>query len=147
MFGLSQIRLYAYAAIALAIAGLLAHDHWMSRRYRAASADRAQLTATLAAERKANIAEVAHVQEDATTIKFRANDPLHGGLCVKPNLQAAATKQVNGGPGAAPADIQPMPAGDPEASGPGNPDVRHLLDVLAGRADEVSARLREWQGR
>lgn len=45
------IRLYAYAAIALALGGLVAHDHWMSRRYKAAHAESAQLTATLIQER------------------------------------------------------------------------------------------------
>jgi hypothetical protein len=45
------IRLYAYAAIAAAIGLLLWHDHWISRKYKAAHAEASQLTATLTAER------------------------------------------------------------------------------------------------
>ena len=52
MFGLSPIRLYAYAAIALALAGLLAHDHWMSRRYKAANAQLRTAEVTLITERE-----------------------------------------------------------------------------------------------
>src|SRR5689334_9490903 len=73
-----------------------------------------QLTTTLAQVRKANIAEVAHAQENTATVQFRANDPLHGGLCVKPRLQAAAAKPIDGGTRAGSADIQPVPQGDPE---------------------------------
>ncbi len=106
-----------------------------------------ELTTTLAQVRKANIAEVAHAKENTTTTQLRASDPLHGGLCDKPRLQAAAAKPVDGGTSPAAADIQPVSPGDPPPGRPGDADVRHLLDVLAGRADLLSAQLREWQER
>jgi hypothetical protein len=45
------IRLYAYAAVALAIVGLFIHDRWMTKRYEHQKSVTATLTATLAAER------------------------------------------------------------------------------------------------
>jgi hypothetical protein len=46
------IRLYAYAAIAAAIGLLLWHDHWISRKYKAAHAEVVQVKATLIAEQE-----------------------------------------------------------------------------------------------
>jgi hypothetical protein len=48
-----QVKAIAAAIILAAIGGLLAHDHWLSRKYKAEKAISAQLSANLTAERAA----------------------------------------------------------------------------------------------
>lgn len=101
---------------------------------------------------RAERAEAAHAQETVDNDRYRADNPLHGGLCQPHSGEShlsdtAATHSSNAGASTGSAIIQSMPSGDPETVGPSGPDVRHLLDVLAGRADEVSATLREFQAR
>ena len=51
------LRIWAYLAIAASLAGILAHDHYMTRRAQARAAEVRSLTATLSQER-ANAAQV-----------------------------------------------------------------------------------------
>lgn len=95
----------------------------------------------------------ANAQELAELRAYRADNPLHGGLCkpAKNNRSAvsspAATVTVNAGASTGTADVQPVPAGDTEPGGQSDTDIRGMLDALAARADQVSGQLREWQAR
>lgn len=87
-------------------------------------------------------AEKARAKEHSDLDLYRRQHPLHGGLCInegRGNLsEAAGLVGGNGTTSAAAGDILEVPAGDIRAGGPPDPDVRHLFDVLAGRADMVS---------
>jgi hypothetical protein len=101
----------------------------------------------------ADAAEKARAQEASELDRYRLEHPLHGGLCQPRKLPAAAGAEAPGANGrdatasASAGDLQPLSPGDPGAGGSGEPDVRHLLDVLAGRADLLSAGLREYKAR
>lgn len=120
----------------------------IDRLTRAAEKETARLQGVADAAEKAR-----HDEHDALTA-YRLAQPLHGSLC-QPSpdhgrryLPDASTAHRGNEAASAPAaDLQPVPARDPEPSGSRDADVRHLLDVLAGRADEVSATLREFQAR
>lgn len=102
----------------------------------------------------ADAAEKTRDEEHEQLVTFRQSDPLHGGLCKPaadtggrrvPETASAHAEHVDTGTSAR--NVQPVPARDPEVSGRRDADVRHMLDVLAGRADEVSSTLREFQTR
>jgi hypothetical protein len=102
---------------------------------------------------RADAAEKAREQEQADLDEYRRTHALHGGLCRARNVSgtagAEAARAHGGDEGASTAagDLQSVPAGDLRARGSGEPDVRHLFDVLAGKADLLSAPLREYQAR
>lgn len=158
-------RKWIVEAIALAaIMGLVAWWHHATFeagiKHQKAEDDEATASLVHAAEvqtdfykARAERAEGAHAQETIDNDRYRAANPLHGGLC-QPAYgwqghlpDVTATHAGNAGASPGPAAIQPVPAGDTESGGRANPDIRHLLDLLAGRADEVSATLREFQAR
>jgi hypothetical protein len=64
-------------------------------------------------------------------------------LCLAPNSGAVPQAAASAGssPSAAPAatDVQPLPARDSGVRPGAGPDISGLLDLLASRADEVSA--------
>jgi hypothetical protein len=102
----------------------------------------------------ADAAEKTRDEEHNELVAFRQSDPLHGGLCKPPAdtggrrvSQTPGAHAEHADAGTAARTVQPVPARNPEPSGQRDPDVRHLLDVLAGRADEVSSTLREFQTR
>lgn len=96
---------------------------------------------------RADAAHETQEKEHAENLDYQRTHPLHGGLCLRPGLgslpKAPEDSGVNGGP--APGNLQPVSAGDSGPGGQSDPDVRHLLDVLDGKADEVSSILRECQ--
>lgn len=102
---------------------------------------------------RADAAEKAREQEQADLDEYRRTHPLHGGLCGARNVsgtagaEAATAHGGDEGAGTATGDLQSMPSRDPRARGSGEPDVRHLLDVLELHADETSAALRGYQAR
>ena len=69
MLGLSNIRLIAYGVIALALASLVAHDHWMSRQYKAQKVETAAVTAELVTERKNRAIEQADRKQADEIVK------------------------------------------------------------------------------
>jgi hypothetical protein len=99
----------------------------------------------------ADTANENYQQESQQLDAYRAAQPVHGRLCVDKSgggVPAAAGAHHGDGeasPGAA--TVQPVSAGDPAFGGRGYSDIRHLLDLLAGRGDQVSATLREYQTR
>lgn len=99
----------------------------------------------------ADAAHKAQEQEHADNLDYRRTHPLHGGLCLNQGRshlpEAGATDASHAGTGTAAGDLLALPAGDPQLGGHGEPDIRHLLDVLNGKADDVSATLREYQSR
>jgi len=117
---------------------------------------KAQQKADLETSRLKGIADAAEKvrnEEHDQLVAYRTAQPLHGQLCTQPRNSLASVPAIadtvilHAGPSAATANLQPVPTGDSAASGRADPDVRHLLDVFAGRADEVSATLREFQSR
>jgi hypothetical protein len=100
---------------------------------------------------RANQAEASYAKEHQDLVDYRASQPLHGGLCNDQGRRglsegtAPHARNDRGSPTAS--DLQPVPAGGAEIGGHADPDIRHLLDVFAGRADEVSSALREYQHR
>lgn len=147
LLGRIPLKFWLAGAAVAAIGFLVWREHHAVQVAHQQRARAEQAEATLVAERKAKVAEVAHAQENADTTQFRADNPLHGGLCINPNLPAYSAKRLYESPGATAANLQPVPSGDSGAGGQRDPDIRHMLDLLGARADEVSAELREWQGR
>jgi hypothetical protein len=104
-----------------------------------------------ALQTKADQAKADYESEHSALESYRASQPLHGGLCHDQRRssvpEATGTHSGDEAARTGAATVQPVLAGDPEIGGRADPDVRHLLDVLAGRADEVSSALREFQRR
>jgi hypothetical protein len=111
--------------------------------------DNAKKEAVLQA--KADQAEAGYEAEHSALESYRASQPLHGGLCIDKGNRgvpaAAGPHAGNEATGAGLATVQPLPTGDSAAIGQSDTDIRHMLDILAGRADQVSATLREYQFR
>lgn len=96
----------------------------------------------------ADTAEHTHDQEIADLRLYRATHPVHVGVCHaagnnQPSVPSTAPpNDGNASPSPSSGDVLPVPAGDS-----GEQDIGGLLDVLAGKADAVSAQLREYQSR
>ncbi len=156
--GICVLRLYAYAGLAIAVlgGGWWLHNHLVDKgvqQQREADAEayaKLQRDADLETGRLkglADAAEKANAEELKDLRQYRADHPLHGSLrnavCNRPAVpDTSASNGVNDSSSAIPRPIQPVPEGDR-----GRIDQLHLLDVLAGKADGVSAQLREWQAR
>jgi len=81
-------------------------------------------------------------QELAALRDYRARHPEQPvRLCQPASVSSAAARQ----PGAASADVQPVPRSDPGLRPEAGPDIGQLLGLLASRADELSATLRRRQ--
>jgi hypothetical protein len=114
-----------------------------------------QLDAAIESGRLKGIAEKAsheHDEELQTLREYRVQHPLHGGLCLddgrKSRLPNAGTAESgDAGRSSSAESLQPVSSGDSQPSGQSDPDIRGMLDALAGRADRVSAQLREFQAR
>ena len=115
----------------------------------------AQETAALQA--KATQAEHSHDQELADLQAYRAAHPdTDGGvrLCIDTHQSnsgvrpAGASIAGNETASATPGSLQQVPSGDHSGGAQTvGPDIFGMLDALAGRADKVSAALREFQSR
>jgi hypothetical protein len=134
---------YTHHERALGAARIIAAD--------AAALDKAQHIAdlqTAALKQKAEDASHAHDQELADLRSYRASHPVHARVC------GAASHSVPGVPATGGSDpghagtsppsggVQPVSAGDN-----GSDDLGPMLELLAGRADKLSAQLREYQKR
>lgn len=118
-----------------------------------------------AADDKASAALVAQTQQETAALQTKAdeaqesyeaeisalrNQPPVGAvrLCVNPHGRGSGMPETstsdagNANPGTSAGVVQPVPAGDSQG-----PDIGNLLGILALRADEVSAELREYQNR
>lgn len=84
-----------------------------------------------------------HDQELADLRAYRAANPNSVRLCVAGNNLSA--RPAEGQPGAAAGTVQPVSPGDSSSGTEQGPDIFPLLDLLAARADEVSALLRRRQ--
>jgi hypothetical protein len=69
MFGLSPIRLYAYLAVFLVIAGILAHDKYLSIKVKEKAAQVKDLTRDLVNERNYRIIEIKDRKQADETAK------------------------------------------------------------------------------
>jgi hypothetical protein len=103
---------------------------------------------TVELKARANMAEQAYAKEHLSISNLPALQPVR--LCngsansdrVVP--KAARANAGNASTGTAPVGLQPVPSGDPGVTGP---DISGMLSALAQSADQVSATLREFQGR
>jgi hypothetical protein len=99
----------------------------------------------------ADTANENYQQEHQALDTYRAAQPLHGGLCLDKGRRtvssASGAHTGNEATVTGTAAVQSVLAGDPASVGRSDPDIRHLLDLLAGRGDEVSSTLREFQAR
>lgn len=100
--------------------------------------------------KRAEDASHEHDKDLADLRLYRVTHPVHvgGGLCHNsnnsiaglPGIPAPDFSHANTGP--SPGDVQPVSSGNS-----GRDDIGPLLDLLAGRADKLSAQLREYQNR
>jgi hypothetical protein len=153
--GMIPLRWWLYVGAAAALAGVLWHDHHQTHRANSLAATitsmRAQHEADLETARlneRAHISAQVHHDEDLQIRTVTDADPLHGGLCDRPAPVRRAATGIPGdaGPSAAARDFLALPERD-HSSDEGQPDQLGMLDLLAKRADLLSAQLREWQGR
>ena len=109
---------------------------------------------TRAAEATAAAAHNAYTSEVIRESTLAAQQPLPAvRLCLNSNDSGAGLSQAGAptggvaGAGATSGDLQNLPAGNSALRGRPGPDIAHLLELLAERADQVSAVDREWQAR
>lgn len=160
---LSTYRWAAEAGVAtLIVSALLWYHHHVYET--GVAAVRQQDAVALAAARATAEAETtkltqqaeeaahAHDQELSDLRAYRDSHPVQPvRLCFnanhsEPRVPAAAGSDAShGAAGARAADVQPVPAGDSGIRPGSGPDISGLLEALAGRADQVSAQLREYQ--
>lgn len=143
----------AIAALLIVFGAYTKHERTVgaSRILVADAAALVKATATAKAEtdrlqKKADEAEHAHDKEIADLRLYRATHPVHVGVChatgnSQPSVPSpAGSDSGHAGASSTTGDVQPVPAGDS-----GEQDIGGLLDILAGKADAVSAQLREYQ--
>lgn len=92
------------------------------------------------AEHQVIVTDHSHDQELSDLRQYRATHPLNPFRVPVCPVTAGAS---GGRPSPAPGDVLPLPTRDSDVSS--GPDVSGLLDLLAARADEVSAALRRRQ--
>lgn len=110
---------------------------------------------TAALKAKATTAETNYASEHADNVAYRNDHPdlkQPVRLCGSDNSRAilssiSSANHGNENPGTAAANVPAVPGGDSGIRGEEHPDISELLDLLALRADNVSATLREFQSR
>ena len=158
LLALIPSRDWFYGACLVALGILLIHERHEGAAHETAAlaASTAKLSAQTAAQTaelkaRATMAEQAYDKEIATLHNRPPVDqPVR--LCLnsgsRPVVPPASGKVAgNAGTSAAPGTIQQVPAGDSGVRPEQGPDLAELLDLLANRADTVSAELREYQSR
>jgi hypothetical protein len=152
--------LYGGAIVLLIVLGLHYHHKVLAEGIAEQKAADAKATLVLTQETAKQTAEL----QTRATMAEQAYDKEHQSILSQPSLppvrlcgnahnsgsllpKAGAVVQGNAGTGAAPGDLQPVPSGDSSVGDGQNPDLAGLLGILAQRADEVSAELREYQAR
>lgn len=154
--GLSQgvMELIAFGAVAASITGVAVYEHHKiyTEGVTAARADqKKQDDADKAVlEARALTAEKNYADTKTQLDTYRNSNPIGAvRLCVSPpvrHLQTSSVVGISGGTTTSAANVQPLPAGD--QGGGGNvagPDIGPMLDLLAARADEVTAQAVELQ--
>ncbi len=109
---------------------------------------------TKAAQAQANAAHDAYLQEISHEAIAAARHPLPAvRLCLDAHRggfslpEAGATYPGNAGASTAAGGVPALPGADHPVRSRRGPDISGLLELLAGRADQVSAVLREYQAR
>jgi hypothetical protein len=148
------LYLAVIAALGTAFGIYTAHERDVGKAEVIAADKAATLKAQAAAQKetdrlqaKANEAEHSHDQELMDLRAYRDSNPVHVGVCnhtdSKPVLPVSSPSDTRNAGGSTPSgDVQPVPAGDSKSA-----DIGPMLDLLAGKADAVSAELREFQKR
>ena len=109
---------------------------------------------TKAAQAQANAAHDAYLQEVSHEAIAAARHPLPAvRLCINAHdsgsglSQASSSHPGNAGASAATGGVSALPGANHPVRSRRGPDISGLLELLAGRADQVSAVLREYQAR
>jgi hypothetical protein len=144
-------KLIGIGIVLAAIGGILAHNHYLSRKYQATKAELVQANATITAER-----EVRKIEQDdrrradesaksleAELARIRSQPPITGVRCrtIKPKSadESGTSASSNGAPAGS---VEGVPESDP--LGP-EIDVSVGLDWYGTKCEEVAATLRELQ--
>lgn len=154
---LNRLAAEGVALLLLCLLGLYVHH----RIYQSGVASVQQADAVALAKAKADAqiktdqlaktaeeASHAHDQELTDLRAYRANHPVHVGVCHDANHSVPSVPAAPGqdpghaSPSPASGDVQPVPTGDSSPA-----DIGPLLDLLAGKADKLSSELREYQNR
>jgi len=156
------LELIVIAAVALAVAAGMHHliDVGIERQRAADAVATDKLKAATAAktaelQARATTAEQAYEKEVNDNIAYNSSHPVQPvRLCLAANAsggfmpKAGATHPGDASASTPAANLQPVPAGNSgSGAGAAGPDIAHLLDLLAGKADDISAALREYQNR
>jgi hypothetical protein len=145
-----EARLFIIGAVVAGIigAGFYYHHKWYDEGAAAVKAlDAKALAAQIAKDNLAiNAAEHANDTEIAALQNYIASVPVPTvRLCINPNSGSPVPSPSKPHPSAAPAVVQPVPPGNSAVRADVGPDISNLLSLLAERADELSAELREYQ--
>jgi hypothetical protein len=156
ILGLIPVKDWCYiAAISALLAGgvYLHHEIYESGvKAEVAKVEKQAAKETAALQVKATAAEHSHDAEIADLQAYRTAHPeqsvqlcLNTAAPVRPEISAESGAS---GAGSAASGIQQVPARD-SGSGQGRagPDIGGMLELLAARADQVSAQVREFQAR
>lgn len=153
-------KVYGLLIIALIIFGIHLHHKILAEGIAEQQAADAKQTATLVAQTAKQTAEL----QAKATMAEQAYDKEHQAILDQPPLPAVrlcgnshprgaivstagATQQGAAAAGAASGDFQQVSSGNSGVGDEQNPDISDLLNLLAQRADDYSAQLREYQGR
>lgn len=143
--------LISLAVGALAIGALWLHRSGYDEGANAVkAADAKALAAQIAADnQRVEAASHANDTELAADRAYIAANPVGTvSLCLSPPSHPSAVPapgSVSRSASAAPANVQPVPAGDNQVRPAAGPNIGDLLSLLAERADAVSAQLRDYQ--
>lgn len=153
--------IYGSLIILLIILGLHYHHKVLAEGIAEQKAADDKATAVLTAQTAKQTAEL----QARATMAEQAYDKEHQAILDQPPVQpvrlclnshnsgpvvskAGATNQGNATAGASTAGVQSVPSGDSSGgTGTAGPDISDLLNLLAQRADDTSAELREFQSR
>jgi hypothetical protein len=139
----------AGAAILLGAFGwYTAHERGIGKAHEVAVLAAQAAAQTKAAQAQADAAEHSHDSELTALAAYRDAHPDSAvQLCNAATSVPAAHSAGSGNStaGTTAGNVQSVPAGDSGVRPGAGPDIGGLLDLLAGRADEVSAQLRVYQ--
>lgn len=129
--------------VELTLAGLLVLGIWLSGVFHEkAHIETRIVKQQVQVEKRVIETDHSHDQELADLRAYRASHPVQPiRLCKPASMPSSASRQ----PSAATTDVFPVSTGDHGVREEPGPDISRLLELLGGRADEVSATLRRRQ--
>lgn len=131
-------------AVEVLLGALLVLAIWLSGIFHEKGAETVRIIRQqVQVEKRVVETDHSHDQELADLRAYRDAHPLTAvRLCNPPRLPERPAERLQSTHGG---DVQPLPSGDSSLRAEPGPDISGLLELLAGRADEVSADLRRRQ--